>query len=50
MRKILRNIAKANMRNAGVKHMNKPRFSVNLHTKQIEKHPSYFAENWRNFV
>ena len=41
MRKIKRNIARANMKKKGLTRINK---------KLGNKHSSYFAENWRNFV
>ena len=48
MRKILRSIARANMRRAGIKKMNKPRFMVRGGV--LAKVPSFFAENWRNWL
>ena len=46
MRKIMRNIARANMRKMGLRHVNKPmrdRFGA----KTL---PSYFARRWREFA
>jgi len=50
MRKILRNIARANMRKAGIKRMNKEKWAINPNTGLPVKCPSYFALNWRDYV
>jgi hypothetical protein len=49
MRKILRNIARANMRKAGIHRANKPRWTVDRNGIPA-KRPSYFAEHWREYV
>jgi len=50
MRKILRRIARAKMQKSGIRKMNKPRYVFNYKTRQIEKRPSFFAENWKSYV
>ena len=50
MRKILRNIARANMRKAGIHRANKPRWTINQNSGMPAKCPSYFAEHWREYV
>lgn len=50
MRKLMRNIARANMRRAGVHKMNKQRYSYNPVTKKMAPVGSYFAQNWRDWV
>lgn len=49
MRKILRNIARANMRKAGMKRVNKRLCAVNPRTGMPERLPSTFAQRWREF-
>ncbi len=49
MRKILRNIARANMRKAGMKHINKRNTVLNPRTGMPERMPSLFAQRWREF-
>ena len=44
MRKYLRNIARNNMRKAGIRHFNRHR---GVDGKRID---SYFAMNWRDWV
>ncbi len=50
MRKILRNIARANMRKAGVRRMNKESRSINPRTGLSVKNPSYFATHRRAYM
>lgn len=49
MRKILRNIARANMRKAGLKRVNKRMIAYNHKTGMPERMPSLFAQRWREF-
>lgn len=49
MRKILRNIARANMRKAGMKRINKRSTILNPRTGMPERLPSLFAQRWREF-
>ena len=49
MWKILHNIARANMRKAGIHRANKPRWTVDRNGIPA-KRPSYFAEHWREYV
>ena len=48
MRKIARSIARANMRRAGVRHMNKKRYLVK--DGRVTTINSFFAENWRKWL
>ena len=50
MRKLKRNIARARMRAEGIRHMNKTRIVRNPVTGRTQTLPSYFAENWRNYI
>lgn len=50
MRKILRNIARAKMRKAGIKRVNKTRWFIHPQTGDPMKIQSYFAEHWREYV
>ena len=50
MRKILRSMARARMKAAGVQKINKTRYMRNQFTGMISKYPSIFAENWRKWV
>lgn len=46
MREIKRNMAREQMRRAGIPHIHKKRSS----TKEGEKPTSYFARNWRKWI
>lgn len=48
MRKLLRSVARANMKRAGIQKMNKARYTIK--NGMVTKLPSYFAENWRAWV
>lgn len=48
MRKLLRSMARANMKRAGIQKMNKPRYMVK--NGMLVKMPSYFAANWRDWI
>lgn len=48
MRKYLRSMARANMERAGVRKMNKARYTVR--NGMVVKLPSYFATNWRGWL
>lgn len=50
MREFLRARARKAMEQAGIQHMNKPRYGINIKTRQLEKYPSYFAQNWKNYI
>lgn len=48
MRKLLRAIARANMKKEGIQHI-KRKTIVMSKTGQPVKAPSYFADNWRKY-
>lgn len=50
MRKYLRSIARANMRRAGIRKVNKRFWGVQPGGVIPTRLPSYFAENWRDWV
>lgn len=50
MRKIMRNIARANMRRAGIKRMNKKRYYIHPKTGLPMQVPSFFATEWRKWA
>lgn len=49
MRKIMRGIARANMRKAGVQHINKRKTVIDRNGMPMTI-SSFFALNWRNYV
>lgn len=49
MRKLMRSIARFNMKKAGLEHLNKKRYRINTKTGQLEVINSLFAENWRKY-
>lgn len=49
MRKYLREIARRNMKKAGIKQINKKKSFTNPITKESEMR-SYFSLHWREFV
>ena len=50
MRKYLRARARANMKRAGIRKMNKKRYSINPNTGIVMQVPSFFADNWRKWA
>ena len=50
MRKYLRSMARASMKVAGVRKMNKTRYMRHPMTGLVVKCPSFFAENWRKWI
>lgn len=50
MRKLLRSMARANMKRAGIQKMNKMRYSWDPNIKKFVPVGSYFANNWRAWV
>lgn len=50
MRKLLRSMARANMKKAGIKKMNKMRYAYDTRLKKWIPVGSYFANNWRDYV
>ena len=49
MRKVLRNIARANMRKAGMKQVDKRRYGINPSTGMPVRLPSTFAAQWPKY-
>ena len=50
MRKLLRKIARYNMKLAGIQHPNKRPLGINPETRMIERMPSFFSQNWRSYA
>lgn len=50
MRKYLRSIARANMKRAGLHHVNKRYWGTKPGSNIPTRLPSYFAENWRDWI
>jgi hypothetical protein len=50
MRKLKRSIARANMKRAGIQHINKKKPGRNPITGTLVILPSFFAEHWREYI
>lgn len=50
MRKLLRSMARANMKRAGIRKMNKMRYTYDARIGKFIPVGSYFSENWRKWI
>ena len=50
MRKLLRKVARCNMKRAGIQRINKRPLVYDHALRRMVKQPSFFAQNWREYA